>query len=169
MVFNISKTDQVLVLLNRLAVSENPSKLGSNERQCLLDPDDRDVERVSQTNSPNLDVEGQPFRRCSGTAKGPGTRRQSQDCKPAAALRIVLGDRRNSVASERKLRYHLLCVCPSRLSDRILLCADIGACLQVYKQLQDEALRPGKARSRCVAVCSTPLFSVHVMIDHAMS
>ena len=117
MTFNISKTDQVLVLLNRLAVSENPSKLGSNERECLLDPEDHEDGDKCQDSSLNLDVEGQAPRRWSGTAKGPSTRRKSQDCEPAAALRIVLGDRRSSVTSERKLRYHfVMSAFPSRPS-----------------------------------------------------
>lgn len=107
MAFSISKTDQVLVLLNRLAVSENPSKVGSNERECLLDPDDRDDGHKFQDSSLKLDIEGQAPRRCSGTAKLPSTRREFQDCEPAAALRIVLGDRRSSVTGERKLRYYL--------------------------------------------------------------
>jgi len=100
MAFNISKTDQVLVLLNRLAVSDNATQQGSTEREHLLPA----IEHEGQF---NLDVEGQSSRRWSSTAKGSGTRRMSQDNEPAAALRIVLGDQRNSIGGDRKLRHGL--------------------------------------------------------------
>ena len=105
MALNISKTDQVLVLLNRLAISEDPSKPDRTEREYLLEQDHRGDANECCDSHLAVDVEDQSSRRWSGTAKGQNTRRKSQDSEPAAALRIVLGDRRSSVAGERKLRY----------------------------------------------------------------
>ena len=107
MAFNISKTDQVLVLLNRLAVSDNATQQGSTEREHLLPAKDHRDEGLLHESHLNLDVEGQSSRRWSSTAKGSGTRRQSQDNEPAAALRIVLGDQRISIGGDRKLRHGL--------------------------------------------------------------
>ena len=102
MAFNISKTDQVLVLLNRLAVQEGPAKLASAEREHLLRH--RQDEHVFPDGHSALDVEGQTSRRWSSTANATSARRQSKGNEPEAALRIVLGDQRNSIAGERKLR-----------------------------------------------------------------
>ena len=107
MAFNISKTDQVLVLLNRLAVSDNVTQQGSTEQEHLLPAKDHRDEGLLNKSNFNLDVEGQSSRRWSSTAKGSGTRRQSQENQPAATLRIVLGDQRNSIGGDRKLRYGL--------------------------------------------------------------
>ena len=104
MALNISKTDQVLVLLNRLAVSEDPTKLGSTEREYLLSSEDQCFDGELRDERINVDTGGQSSRRWSAMAKGPGTRRKSQDNEPAAALRIVLGDQRSSIVNERKLR-----------------------------------------------------------------
>jgi hypothetical protein len=102
MAFNISKTDQVLVLLNRLAVQEGPAQFAAGEREHLLrHPQEEDV--FSDPHSA-LDLEDQTSRRWSSTAQAPSARRQSQGNQPEAALRIVLGDQRDSIARERKLR-----------------------------------------------------------------
>ena len=151
MAFNISRTDQVLVLLNRLANSEDPSKPDRTEREFLLDQDHcGDGNEVCDSHL-GLDVEGQSSRRWSGTAKGPTTRRKSQDTEPAAALRIVLGDRKSSSAGERKLRYDAASLAERAPSSGFVKShVDIAARLQVYRQLQNEALWAGKAQPRFV-------------------
>jgi len=134
MAFNISKTDQVLVLLNRLAVSDNATQQGSTEQEHLLPAKDHCDEGLLNESHFNLDVEGQSSRRWSSTANGSGTRRQSQGNQPAAAVRIVLGDQRNSIGGDRKLRYGLsfLQYHHHPLMRFVCSAADSMQCLQVH-------------------------------------
>lgn len=107
MAFNISKTDQVLVLLNRLAVFEAPSQPVAADYALLEHPSSskgHEDEQALFDNPQNVDVEGQTSRRWSTGTKSANNRRHSQTKEPAAALRIVLGDQRTSNAGERKLR-----------------------------------------------------------------
>ena len=103
----ISKTDQVLVLLNRLAVSEASAQPSEDEHLLgeHLGASHKPYEGEAFHNSHfHMDIESQDPRRWSHVDKAQNDRRQSQSTQPAAALRIVLGDQRGSIMGERKLR-----------------------------------------------------------------
>lgn len=110
----ISKTDQVLVLLNRLAVSEASSQSPEGEHLLgeYLDASKKQYDKDLFHNSHfHMDIESQDPRRWSHIDSAHNDRRQSQNTQPAAALRIVLGDQRGSIMGERKLRQALLPQC----------------------------------------------------------
>ena len=107
----ISKTDQVLVLLNRLAVSEASSQPSEDDHllgEHLVASQKHHDKDLFHNSHFQLDIEGQAPRRWSLIGIAQNGRRQSQNNEPAAALRIVLGDQRSSIVGERKLRQAFL-------------------------------------------------------------
>ena len=103
----ISKTDQVLVLLNRLAVSEASAQPSEDEHllgeHLVASHKHYDGDPFHSSHF-HMDIESQAPRRWSHVDNVQNDRRQSQSTQPAAALRIVLGDQRGSIMGERKLR-----------------------------------------------------------------
>ena len=129
----IIKTDQVLVLLNRLAVSEASSQSPEGEHLLgeYLVASQRQYDKDPFHNSHfHMDIEGQDPRRWSHMGKVHKDRRQSQNTQPAAALRIVLGDQRDSIIGERKLRQALLSQCSEDIMVGHQVTDAFAACLQ---------------------------------------
>ena len=110
----ISKTDQVLVLLNRLAVSEASAQPSEDEHllgeHLVASHKHYDGEPFHSSHL-HMDIESQDARRWSDVDKVQNDRRQSQTTQPAAALQIVLGDQRGFIMGERKVRRVLSLQC----------------------------------------------------------
>ena len=129
----ISKTDQVLVLLNRLAVSEASAQPSEDEHLLgeHLVASHKHYDRDSFHSSHfHMDIESQEPRRWSHVDGVHDNGRQSQTTQPAAALRIVLGDQRGSILGERKLRQAFSVQCSRDIMLAIQESDICAACLQ---------------------------------------
>ena len=129
----ISKTDQVLVLLNRLAVSEASAQPSEDEHllgeHLAASHKHYDGEPFHSSHFP-MDIESQEPRRWSRVDKIQNERRQSHTTQPAAALRIVLGDQRGSIMGERKLRQAFSWQCSRGIMAASQESDTCAACLQ---------------------------------------